>query len=100
MLLHLMLIQLKHSMHLDPATDRTLDAQLNAALQFAQDNIKSGTCLELVGIIKQVQGALRVGHLTSAQANQLIQAAQAIQKTLGIRKGIVNCACGYRTSSY
>jgi YVTN family beta-propeller protein len=77
------LIQLKHSMHLAPATDQTLDIQLNAALQFAQNNMKSGTCLELGGFIKQVQGAFRVGHVTSTQATQLIQAAQNIQRTLG-----------------
>jgi hypothetical protein len=70
-------------MHLDPATDQTLDIQLTAALQFAQNNIKSGTCLELGGFIKQVQGAFRVGHVTSTQATQLIQAAQNIQTSLG-----------------
>jgi len=75
------LAQLKHSMHLDPVTDRTLDIRLNIALQFAQNNIKSGTCIQLTVFIKQVQGSN--GHVTSAQANQLIQAAQNIQTALG-----------------
>jgi YVTN family beta-propeller protein len=77
------LIQLKHSMHLDPVTDQTLDIRLNIALQFGQNNIKSGTCLQLNVFISQVQSALRVGHVTSAQASQLIQGAQNIQTTLG-----------------
>jgi hypothetical protein len=37
---------------------------------------------QLGGFIK-VQGALRVGHVTSAQANQLIQETQAIERVLG-----------------
>jgi hypothetical protein len=77
------LIQLKHSMHLDPVTDTTLDIRLNLALQFSQNNIKSGTCLQLNVFISQVQSAFRVGHLTSAQASQLIQGAQNIQAVLG-----------------
>lgn len=35
------------------------------------------------GTERKVQGALRVGHVTSAQANQLIQATQAIERVLG-----------------
>jgi hypothetical protein len=35
------LIQLKHSMHLDRATDQTLDSQLNAALQFTPNHASS-----------------------------------------------------------
>ena len=77
------LIQLKHSMHLDPATDQSLDIRLNVALQFAQNNIKSSTCVQLSVFIKQVQGELRAGHVTSVQATQLIQAAQNIQTALG-----------------
>lgn len=77
------LIQLKHSMNLDPVTDRTLDIRLNLALQFSQNNIKSGTCLQLNVFIGQVQSSFRVGHVTSAQASQLIQAAQNIQTALG-----------------
>ncbi|PWU79028.1 MAG: hypothetical protein DLM72_19475 [Candidatus Nitrosopolaris wilkensis] len=75
------LIQLKHNMHLDPATDRTLDIRLNIALQFAQNNIKSGTCIQLTVFIKQVQGS--DGHVTSTQATQLIQGAQNIEAALG-----------------
>jgi YVTN family beta-propeller protein len=75
------LIQLKHSMHLDPVTDQTLDIRLNIALQFAQNNIKSGTCIQLTVFIKQVQGSN--GHMTSAQATQLTQGAQNIQTVLG-----------------
>jgi hypothetical protein len=70
------LIHLKHSMHLSPATDQTLDTRLNIALQFAQHNIKSGTCVQLTVFIKLVQAELRGGHVTSVQATQLIQAAQ------------------------
>jgi hypothetical protein len=73
------LIQLKHSMHLDATTNRTLDIRLNIALQFAQNNIKSGTCLQLIVFIKEVQGALRLCQVTSAPASQLIQAAENIQ---------------------
>jgi hypothetical protein len=75
------LIQLKHSMHLDPVTDQILDIRLNIALQFAQNNVKTGTCIQLTVFIKQVQG--EVGHVTSTQASQLIQAAQQIQMALG-----------------
>jgi len=77
------LIQLKHSMHLDPVTDRTLDIRLNIALQFGQNNIKSGTCLQLNVFISQVQGTSSAGHLTPAQAAQLIQGAQTVEKALG-----------------
>jgi hypothetical protein len=77
------LIQLKHSMHLSPATDQTLDIRLNIALQFAQNNAKSGTCIQLTVFIKQVQAELRAGHVTSVQATQLVQAAQNIQTGLG-----------------
>jgi hypothetical protein len=77
------LIQLKHSMHLDPLTDGTLDIRLNIALQFSQNNVKSGTCLQLNVFISQVQSAFRVGHVTSAQVSQLVQAAQKIQTALG-----------------
>jgi hypothetical protein len=76
------LIQLKHSMHLDATTDQILDIRLNIALQFAQNNVKSGTCIQLTVFIKLVQ-ALQVGHVTSTQATQLIQGAQNIQTTLG-----------------
>ncbi|PWU80442.1 MAG: hypothetical protein DLM72_12285 [Candidatus Nitrosopolaris wilkensis] len=68
-------------MHLDPTTDRTLDIRLNIALQFAQNNIKSGTCIQLTVFIKQAQGSN--GHVTSTQATQLIQGAQNIQTVLG-----------------
>jgi hypothetical protein len=70
-------------MHLDPVTDRTLDIRLNIALQFSQNNIKSGTCLQLNVFISQVQSAFRVGHVNSAQDSQLIHAAQNIQTALG-----------------
>jgi len=73
-------------MHLDPATDQMLDIRLNIASQFAQNNVKTSTCTQLTVFINLVQADLRVGHVTSAQANQLIQAAQAIQKTLGCKK--------------
>jgi hypothetical protein len=56
---------------------------LNIALQFSQNNIKSGTCLQLNVFIGQVQSASRVGHLTSLQASQLIQGVQNIQTGLG-----------------
>ena len=81
------LIQLKHSMHLDPGTDRLLDSQLNAALQFVQHNLKSGACGHLNGFVIQVQAALQVGHITQTQATQLIQAAQNIQTALGCTSG-------------
>ena len=77
------LIQLKHSMHLDPVTDRTLDIRLDTASRFDQNNIKSGACLQLNVFISQVQGAFRSGHVTSAQASQLTQGAQNIQTDLG-----------------
>jgi YVTN family beta-propeller protein len=76
-------IQLKHSMHLNPATDQTLDIRLNVALQLAQNNIKSGTCIQLTVFIKLVQAELRVGQVSSVQATQLIQGAQNIQTALG-----------------
>ncbi len=51
-------------MHLNFATDRILDAQLNAALQFRQHNLKSGTCGNLNGFVIQVQCEFQVGHVT------------------------------------
>jgi hypothetical protein len=76
------LMQLKQSMHLDPATNRTLDAQLNAALQSEQHEINSGTCGHINGFVIQVQVALRVGHITQTQAAQLIKSTQAIRTAL------------------
>ena len=70
-------------MHLSSATDQTLDIRLNVALQFAQNNVKSGTCIQLTVFIKLVQAELRVGQVTSVQATQLIQGAQNIQTALG-----------------
>ena len=70
-------------MHLDPLTDGTLDIRLNIALQFGQNNIKSDTCLQLNVFISQVHGASTAGHLTPAQAAQLIQGAQTVEKALG-----------------
>jgi len=58
-----------------------LPLRLNVSQKFAQNNIKSDTCIQLTVFIKEVQG--EVGHVTSAQATQLIQAAQNIQTTLG-----------------
>lgn len=77
------LIQLKHSMHLDPVIAQSLDSRLNTVLHFAQNNIKSGTCGELVGFTSQVQGALLSGHLISPQSAQLIHGAQAVEKSFG-----------------
>jgi hypothetical protein len=70
-------------MHLDSGTDRLLDSQLNAALQFVQHNLKGGACGHLNGFVIQVRAALQVGHITQTQATQLIQAAQNIQTALG-----------------
>jgi hypothetical protein len=72
-------------MHLNFATDRILDAQLNAALQFRQHNLKSGTCGNLNGFVIQVQCELQVGHVTQTQGFQLIRAAQAVE-SLGLLK--------------
>jgi hypothetical protein len=77
------LIQVKHSMHLNPTIDQILDIRLNIALQFAQNSVKSGTCIQLTVFINQVQAELRAGHVTSVQATQLIQGAQNIQTALG-----------------
>jgi hypothetical protein len=52
-------------------------------LQFAQNNVKSGTCIQLTVFIKQVQAELRVGQVSSIQSTQLIQGAQNIQTALG-----------------
>ena len=76
------LMQLKHRMNLDPATDRLLDSQLSAALQFVQHNLNSGACGHLNGFVIQVQAALQVGHITQTQASQLIQSTQAIRTGL------------------
>jgi len=70
-------------MHLNPTTDQILDIRLNVALQFAQNKIKSGTCVQLTVFIKLVQAGLRVGQVTSVQATQLTQGAQNIQTALG-----------------
>jgi hypothetical protein len=70
-------------MHLSSATDQTLDIRLKIALQCAQNNVKTGTCTQLTVFIKLVRGELRVGHVASVQATQLIQAAQNIQTALG-----------------
>lgn len=75
-------MQLKQRMYLDPATDRTLDAQLHAALQFEQHEINSGTCGHLNGFVIQVQVALQGVHVTQIQAAQLMKSAQAMETTL------------------
>jgi len=46
---------------------------VNIALQFGQDNIRSGTCLQLNVFIIQEQGASGTGHLTPSQSAQNIQ---------------------------
>jgi len=50
-------------MHLSPATAQTLDIRLNIALQFAQNNAKSGTCIQLTVFINQVQADLPGVHV-------------------------------------
>jgi len=52
-------------------------------LHFAQNNAKSGTCIQLTVFIKLVQAELQVGQVSSVQATQLIQGAQNIQAALG-----------------
>jgi len=70
-------------MHLNPTIDQILDIRLNIALQFAQNNVKSGTCIQLTVFIKLVQAELRVGQVSSVQSTQLIQGTQNIQTALG-----------------
>jgi hypothetical protein len=72
-------------MNLNHATQNALTSHLNAALQFLTHGQvpKAGTCVQLTEFVIQVQAALRLGQVTSAQASQLIQASQNIQTALG-----------------
>jgi hypothetical protein len=77
------LIQLKHSMHLAAGTDTALDSQLNAAIQYFQNNIKTGACIHLSGFTAEVQTFLQVGKLTKTQASQLLQGVQSVERIAG-----------------
>ncbi len=76
------LIQLKLGMHLSAATDQVLDAQLNSAIQFFQNNIKIGGCGYLNGFATQVHVFLLTGRLTQSQASQLLQGVRSVEKRL------------------
>jgi hypothetical protein len=75
------LIQLKQSMHLAAAADQALDAQLNAAIQLFQHNIKSGACGHLNGFATVVHVLLQTGLFTQTQTPQLLQGVQSVERT-------------------
>ena len=78
------LIQLIKSMGLAQGVQSALIGHLNGALQFLSHKQSSGTCIELGGFIK-VQVEVQVHQLSTANALQLIQSAQAIQNALGCK---------------
>jgi hypothetical protein len=67
-------------MHLAASTDQVLDAQLNAAIQSFQNNVKSGACDHLKGFTAEVQAFLHTGRLTQVQASQLLQGVQSVER--------------------
>lgn len=72
-------------MGLAQGVQSALIGHLNGALQFLSHKQSSGTCIELGGFIKQVQVEVQVHQLSTANALQLIQSAQAIQNALGCK---------------
>ena len=68
-------------MHLAAAADQALDAQLNAAIQLFQHNIKSGACCRLNGFATVVHVLLQTGLLTQTQTSQLLQGVQSVERT-------------------
>lgn len=76
------LIQLTNSMNLAPATDQTLDAQLNAAI-FFQHNLNSGACGHLNGFATEVRVLLQVGRLTQTQTFELLHGVQSVESAAG-----------------
>jgi hypothetical protein len=72
-------------MHLNVNIQNALTSNLNAALQFLTQKLMSkvGSCGQINGFIRQVQGDARVNKITPQQALQLINAAQSIQRAFG-----------------
>src|SRR5581483_8314185 len=77
------LIQLTNSMNLAPATDQTLDAQLNAAILFFQHNLNSGACGHLNGFATEVHVLLQVGRFTQTQTSELLHGVQSVENAAG-----------------
>ena len=73
-------------MGLSQGVQTSLIGHLNAALQFLSHKQNSGKCIELGGFTKQVQLEVQVHQLSTANALQLIQSAQAIQNALGCKQ--------------
>jgi YVTN family beta-propeller protein len=80
------LIQLIKSLGLDNGLQTSLIAHLNAALQFISHKHDIGACIHLDGFTKEVQGAVLAHRLSTADALELMQSAQAIQKALGCKQ--------------
>jgi hypothetical protein len=80
------LIQLIKSMGLAHDVQSALVAHLNGASQLLSHKQSKGACIQLDGFTKQVQVEVRVHQLSKANALQLIQSAQAIQKALGCKQ--------------
>jgi YVTN family beta-propeller protein len=79
------LINLVKSMKLNVSAQNTMILRLNIALKFLSHGPKfnAAACVQINIFTRLVQAEARVNQLTSTQALQLINAAQAIERALG-----------------
>jgi hypothetical protein len=79
------LIQLINSMNLDHGLQTSLIASLNAARDSLNHNNHVSACNQLSAFVNKVHAEVFSGRLSTADALQLIQSAQAIQNALGCK---------------
>jgi hypothetical protein len=79
------LIQLIKSMGLAQGIQTSLIASLNAALDSLNHNNHISACNQLSTFVNKVHAEVSSGRLSTADALQLIQSAQAIQNALGCK---------------
>lgn len=79
------LIQLIKSMNLDHGLQTSLIASLNAALGSLNHNNHISACNQLSAFVNKVHAKVSSGRLSTADALQLIQSAQAIHNALGCK---------------
>jgi hypothetical protein len=73
-------------MNLDHGLQTSLIASLNAALDSLNHNNHVSACNQLSAFVSKVHAEVFSGHLSTANALQLIQSAQAIQNALGCKQ--------------
>jgi hypothetical protein len=78
-----LLIQLVKSMNLDHGLQTSLIASLNVALNSLAYNNQVPACNQLNAFVNKIQAAALSGHLDTADALQLMQSVEVIQKASG-----------------